>query len=261
MNQRWVHRLCLTGSALALGSATHAGEEWVTYTDITDTALVAAATVGTDDVEEKDYAVADVDLDGDDDLIVVRKTPFTAPGGRRNVLFINSGGVLVDRTSEFAMASDVPGDLGFLTPTNDRDVVVADVDNDGWPDIITCTTMSDGLAKHLGHPRVYRNLGAPNGEWLGFRHEDGRIPQLFTNDGVAANPRFNEVAAGDVTGDGFIDLFFVDGDLGGGDPSLDLNDRVLINDGNGHFIGLLVTEKCRSSHSSPRSGMALSACG
>ncbi|MCH7890985.1 MAG: FAD-dependent oxidoreductase, partial [Gemmatimonadetes bacterium] len=59
------------------------------------------------------------------DLVVVRKEPFSTIGKRTNVLLMNEGGVLKDRTRELASASDVAGDSGFLTPTNDRDVVLA----------------------------------------------------------------------------------------------------------------------------------------
>jgi hypothetical protein len=50
------------------------------------------------------------------------------------------------------------------------------------------------------------------------------------------NPRFNGLAAGDITGDGAPDLFFVDSDLGAQPPGHDINDRLLVNDGNGFFV-------------------------
>ena len=39
--------------------------------------------------------------------------PFSTAGRRTNVLLMNEGGVLVDRTALFAQASDVLGDLGI----------------------------------------------------------------------------------------------------------------------------------------------------
>ncbi len=188
--------------------------DWVNFVNETATRLVSSPDLGAEDVQEKDYAWGDVDQDGDIDLVVVRKEPFTTPGKFPNVLFMNHNGVLRDQTSTFASASDVPGDNGFLTPTNDRDVQLADVDLDGWLDIVTSPAVSVGDPKHIGHPRVYRNLGctgACNGteDWLGFIYEEARIPQLLTYTGQDGfNPEFCELAVGDLTGDGYPDLYF-----------------------------------------------------
>ena len=100
------------------------------------------ATHVTTDTDEKDYAWGDVDQDGWTDLVVVRKLPASFPGPRVNWLLMNENGILVDRTAQYASDSDVPGDMGFLTPTNDRDVELVDVDRDGWLDIVTATTAS-----------------------------------------------------------------------------------------------------------------------
>ncbi|HET9315852.1 MAG TPA: VCBS repeat-containing protein, partial [Vicinamibacteria bacterium] len=163
-----------------------------------------------------------------------------APG----VLFMNENGVLTDRTSQLASASDVAGDQGLMQPANNRDVVVADFDNDGWPDFATAVTISDGDPKHISHPRIYMNQGAPGGSWLGFRFEAARSPQLYVlqangqPDLNNPNPgRFCAIAAGDVDNDGDQDLYL--GDYDGGltpEPSsIDINDRLWINDGKGFF--------------------------
>lgn len=225
---------------LALSSATAAGQDfdnrWLSF-ERADDLLVSAPGLGLSDPEEKDYAVGDFDKNGLEDLVVVRKEPLQSTNGEPNVLFLNLGGTLVDSTAQFATASDVPGDNGFLTRTNDRDVVVTDVDQDGWLDIVTATSMSPGKPKEVSHPRVYRNLGEDgSGLWQGFRYEAARIPQLLDTAGQLAWPRFTAVDAGDLTGDGFPDLYFGDNDLlanlGGGD----LNERLLVNDGTGHFV-------------------------
>jgi hypothetical protein len=209
--------------------------QWVNFQNQTGTRVNAAAGVSTADPNEKDYAFGDFDKDGDIDLICVRKFPLSCPGGRTVVLFMNENGVLTDRTSIYAQASDVPGDLGFNTPTNNRDSVVVDVNNDTWLDFVTCPTICDGCTKAVGHPRVYRNLGEIGGVWQGFRHEDFRIPQLLSTSGIPANPRFCEMDAGDVNGDGYADLYFSDYDTGEVGPtensSNDIDNKLLINQG------------------------------
>jgi len=200
------------------------------FTNQTNQRLICDPSVGISDVEEKDYAWGDVDLDGDIDLVCVRKEPFTSTGRNINVLFMNEGGSLVDRTAEYATATDVAGDNGFLTPTNDRDIVLHDLDLDGWLDMITVTTLTDNSTKALSHPRIYMNLGEVDGIWQGFRFENFRIPQMHST----AGPRFCSLAVGDVTGDGYPDLYF--GDYDSGTTQIyDYNNRLLINDGNAVF--------------------------
>jgi hypothetical protein len=225
MNRRTV----LPAAAAAWVLAMPAPGQWVEFVEESGR-LDAPPSLGAADTEEKDYAWGDVDGDGDIDLLVVRKQPFTTTGRRANVLLMNESGVLTDRTAQYASASDAPGDQGFLTPTNDRDVVLSDVTGDGWLDIVTAVTLTDNQPRHLSHPRVYVNLGEIDGVWQGFRHEDGRIPQMH----ATAGPRFCAVSAGDVTGDGAPDLFFSDYDSGG-TQLFDFNDRLLVNDGSGWF--------------------------
>lgn len=241
--------LVLVGSA-ALATAQGFNNQWARFNDETSTRLVAIPSLGTADVDEKDYGFGDFDRDGDLDLIVMRKQPFTSPGKRVNVLFMNEGlkeghaldGKLVDRTALFATNSTYAGDQGFNTPTNDRDVAVADFDNDGWLDFVTAVTISDGDPKHISHPRIYTNRGNnASGQWLGFMFNPDRSPQLYTinANGTAntANPvagRFCSVAAGDVTGDGYADIYLGDYDSGGGsaEPAgIDTNDRLWVNQG------------------------------
>src|SRR5690606_21640 len=144
---------------------------------------------------------------------------------------------LTDLTAPYASSSDVPLDQGFLTATCDRAVVIADVNVDGWLDVVTATAQSDGDPKHLSHPRVYRNKGAAGGSWGGLRHEDARIPQLLSLTGLAVAPRFQDVTAGDVDGDGAPELHFVDFDIGVPAQPVghDFDDRLLRNDGFGYF--------------------------
>ena len=206
-----------TTLALAIASLAAAGtasaQNWVTYSNQTSSRLVAAASlIGADNLE-KDFGWGDLDQDGDVDLVCMRKFPGSIQGGFRNILFMNEGGVLVDRTTEYGSASDISGYSGLLDPTNDRDVEVVDVNLDGWLDLITATTMSDQVNSILGQPRVYINLGDDaNGNWRGLRFEVDRIPDLFARNGTAANPRFCDAAVGDFNGDGYPDVFYTDYD-------------------------------------------------
>ena len=205
--------------------------QWVQFTDQTSTRLVATAGVALTNTDEKDYAWADVDQDGDIDLVAVYKEPFTTTGRRRNVLFMNEGlaeghainGVLVDRTNTL-----IPQ---FLDLTNDRDVILVDVNGDGWLDIVTATTLSGSQPKSISHPRIYINQGDNvSGVWLGYVFDDvDRIPTM------PVEPRFCSVTAGDVDGAGDNDLYFTDYNQGPYERPADLNDRLCINNGAGYF--------------------------
>jgi hypothetical protein len=235
-------RWALVAAILSLALASPAMAQWVKFEDQTTARLNVVGSLGANDIEEKEYAWGDVDKDGDIDLVVVRKQPFTTPGKRTSVLLMNENGVLTDRTVLYATDSDVPGDQGFKTPTNTRDVRLDDFNDDTFLDIVTAVTISDGDPKHVGHPRIYINKGCNgvcNGtNWLGFRYEQNRIPTMTSwSDDVGHNPRFCSVGTGDVTGDGYPDLWFGDYDssgVGGGSPEppgSDFNDRLLINQG------------------------------
>jgi len=238
--------VAIAAVALSDGAAAQANVQWVTFKN-TPTRLNVPATAICDGNTEVDFATGDLDKDGWIDVVAVRKEQSSTLGKRPNILLMNNHGRFEDKTLQYASASDVPGDLGFLTPTNDRDAKVVDVNNDTWPDVVTATTLSDGDVKAISHPRVYMNLGNDgSGHWLGLRYENARIPQLLTiPGGLAVAPRFCEVAAGDVTGDGAADLYFVDYDTTetniGENPANDLNDRLLVNDGNGFFTDSLET--------------------
>jgi len=195
-------------ASLAL-TAAYGGEKtlWIDFDEVTDTHLIAPPGLGAVDPEEKDTAVGDLTGNGLPDLVVARKVPWSTPGGRSNALFINEGGVMTEQSAKYAPA--------FADETDDRFVIMADVNGNGWLDVITATTFGD-------QPRIYINLGLDSGEWQGLEYQADRLPVFDPP------PKFCAVASGDVTGNGSQDLFFVDYDN-------DLNDRLLINDGNGFF--------------------------
>ena len=136
-------RLGLLALACLLALPATAQDEWVTFVE-DPSRLDVAANLGATDVEEKDYGVGDLDKDGDDDVVVVRKVPFSVAGGKANVLLMNENGTLRDRTSTKAP--------GFLAETDDRDVVFTDVDGDTWLDVVIAGTFDEP-------PRVYMNRG------------------------------------------------------------------------------------------------------
>ena len=227
-----------TGAAFA----TALPAQWVTFQDETASRLSAPASLVASDPQEKDYAWADFDQDGDIDLFIARKSPFTSGGHFPNVLLMNEGGVLTDRTSLYGSAVSPAlagvGSQGMLDATNDRDVVAVDVTGDGWVDLVTCTTLTNTQPQHIRVPRVYVNRGNDlGGNWLGFVYDDA----LRIDDTPWGGfHRFCSVAAGDVDNDGDMDLYFGDYQQGGSRP-VDLNDRLLLNDGTGYFTDVSST--------------------
>ena len=162
----------------------------------------------TNDDEEKDMIVGDVDNDGDDDIVVVRKLPFSVDGERANWLLMNENGNLVDRTNDY-----IPT---FLTDIdNARDVLLFDANNDGWQDMLVANTFG---SLH----RLYINLGNVEGVWQGY--EDQGSNGEWYSPQLPLTPQACGVAAGDVDGDGFEDLYFVDYNNG-------LEARLFMNNG------------------------------
>ena len=161
-------RLLLLATTIAAPSLR---AQWVSFQNETTTRLSVSNSLGAGDTEEKDYAWGDLDKDGDIDLVVVRKQPFTSGGHFQNVLLMNENGSLTDRSATLTV-STVPGSTAFLDATNDRDVVIADVNGDTWDDVITCTTLTAGQAQYIRVPRVYINMGTSGGTWQGLLYDD-----------------------------------------------------------------------------------------
>jgi hypothetical protein len=200
-----------------ISTNTQLNAQWLDWVDVTQTNLTLSSVAFSDD-EEKDMEAADFNNDGFDDIIVVRKEPFSSPTepAKSDLLLMNIGGELIDQTSIYA-----PGFIS--TPTFARDLFIGDFDNDGWQDVIIANTFGQA-------PIYYRNLGNENGNWLGFADESSsRFPSAL--DDVAL---ICAVKGGDLDGDGSMDLYFVNyrQNQDGGTAK----DFLFMNDGNGNFI-------------------------
>jgi len=191
---------------LVLGLITFSAQsQWIEWEDETDNRIIVSNAIDNDnnslvDDQEKDLAVGDFNNDSFEDLVVVRKFPFSNEGKRVDLLFMNRNGVLTDDA---------------------RDVICTDVNNDDWMDIVVISTFDDP-------PRLYINQGEDgNGDWQGFADESSiRIPDLS-----ATLPfQYCAVAAADITGDGYVEIYMTNYAFGEVAP-----DILLVNDGTGVF--------------------------
>ncbi|WP_299767826.1 T9SS type A sorting domain-containing protein [uncultured Dokdonia sp.] len=200
-------------------NGTSAFSQWLNFEDETEDRIVISTITDNENPDvvddmEKDFLVADFDNDSFQDLVVVRKTPFSFEGAKTDLLLMNNGnGVLEDQTDVLAPE--------FLTdPTDARDAITVDIDLDGWMDIFIVNTFQD-------QPKLYMNRGNDtDGNWLGLEDQtDTRLPSL-TIDVI----QFCAAIAGDLTGDEYPEIYMVNYSQTG--PVLDV---LYINDGNGNF--------------------------
>jgi PKD-like domain/Putative metal-binding motif/FG-GAP-like repeat/Secretion system C-terminal sorting domain len=220
-----------------LASFQDAHSQWLQWQNETSSRLVLSSVANSDD-EEKDMWAADLNNDGHDDLIVVRKEPFSAPSEppKSDLLLINVNGVLTDMTTLFAPE--------FISnPTFARDVYIGDFDADGWKDVIIANTFGD-------IPNYYSNQGEDaSGNWLGLADETStRFPQILDDGAFIC-----AVWGGDVTGDGAPDIYFANYRPNG--TGITAKDFLYINDGNGNF-----TEQAQSRLGNLRNSAFGTAC-
>lgn len=197
--------------------------------------------------DSEDVGIADFDGDGDLDIVVVSEDD------RTNELYFNDG------TGRF---TDEGARLPVEGTTNG--VVVADVNGDGFPDILFANNGQDAVIINDGAgnfadetaERLPRSADVTQDLELGDVDGDGDLDLIVANEGSNAlyindgTGRFSDESAaripqrdggeetreadfGDADGDGDLDLLFanVAAFVAGADP----RNRLLINDGNGFF--------------------------
>ncbi|MBL0339821.1 MAG: VCBS repeat-containing protein [Bacteroidetes bacterium] len=210
-----IQHLLLLSSLLLINST--AQSQWLDWADETATRLTLSS-VANSDGEEKDFWAADLNNDGKEDLIVVRKQPFSTSSqpGKSNLLLMNVNGQLIDQTSQYAPE--------FISIINfARDIYVGDFDGDNWKDVIVANTFGQ-------QPLYYKNRGNDlSGNWLGLLNESSTRFPILNDD----TPLFCAVWGGDVNGDLSPDIYFVNYKVNSGGGTA--KDFLLINDGTGHF--------------------------
>jgi len=162
----------------------------------------------------RNFAESWADMDGDGDLDLMSGGPtMEAPGGPLHV-FRNDGGAFV-RVTGLVIENGPVSNAGAI--------LWADFDNDGDQDLFVANSdllRANNMAPaSVETPQLYRN----DGIWNFAR----TLGQGFDQREFAAT----SAAAGDVDGDGDLDLFL--GHVGYGNP--EARDRIFLNDGAGAF--------------------------
>jgi enediyne biosynthesis protein E4 len=154
-------------------------------------------------------AVGDVNRDGRSDLVIGQHYNSTLDRGTRVAvrLYLNEGAG-ADGVPRFR---DVTEESGLVPlPTKAPHVEIADLDNDGWPDLLTTAS-----AGHGTRPAIFRNLGVTNS-----------VPHFQPPEGTGDKKYWIAGATLDVDHDGDLDVFLVDFDTAS-------SSLVLRNDGRG----------------------------
>jgi len=198
------HRILTSVAALA-GLAVPVTAQQIVY----DAAALPAQAIWTDGVE-----IADVDGDGDLDILFANGSSYGAGGAQPQHFFRNNG------SGQFTEAHTALNVANF----NAKMVIAEDFDNDGDLDLMYAPEGAANPPTQL--PRMLINLGGVQGGTEGVFADQSaaRIPNLPMASFC--------VAAGDVDDDGDLDVCFTDGATFGG---LARQARLYLNDGNGVF--------------------------
>ncbi len=179
------------------------------------TALRISQSPEPDTPNEKEIEVGDFDADGDLDVAIANA--YSAFGTRRNKLYRNDSGVLI----EVSGTSVIPG---FATKDVSRNAFFRDFDGDGWLDIGIINDLN--IAGDAGRTKLYMN-----------KQVDGAFDR-FEEEGLIRLPTKGGAACGGVSldfdQDGDMDLYL--GNYPG--PS---QDTMYFNDGSGMFTEVTAT--------------------
>ncbi|MEM9412182.1 MAG: VCBS repeat-containing protein, partial [Planctomycetota bacterium] len=159
---------------------------------------------------EKNFDFADYDLDGDLDVVVaVQWSDF---GNRRNKLYRNDNGILIDVAGTNVMPEFEIGD-------NSCTALFRDFDQDGLPDIIMVCDSNSGSVTDIspGKTKFYRNINGTH-----FLNESYRLNDLVSAASFAA--------AADFDNNGFLDIAI------SGHPNIN-QDKISFNAINGNLAG------------------------
>ena len=164
------------------------------------------------DDEEKDIWPADLNKDGWMDVIVVRKEPFSAATEPPSRPPADECGRCLGR-HDGCCSSSCPTQVL-------REHLRGGCRRDWWEDVVIVNTFNQH-ALNKGEDA--------SGNWLGLEDDSqARLPQL-----VSDQPLICAVWAGDLTGNGAQDLYYVNYRVNSGGGTA--KDFLLINDGTGHF--------------------------
>ena len=162
-------------------------------------------------------AVGDMNRDGLPDLVVGHHYNSTVDRDTEVPirLYLNQG---TDGSGDPEFR-DVTEEAGLVPlPTKAPHVEIVDLDADGWPDLLTTASASDG-----NRPAVFRNLGV----------EDG-VPRFEAPTGLGSDRYWIAGATFDADRDGRLDVFLVEFDQ-------ERTSVLLRNDGDaGHWLGVQV---------------------